>query len=97
VKDIAMANVLAITKGTNEIFNIGCNTKTSVNELLKMITSIASVYITPIFKPARDGDIQYSRLDNTKALTALGWQPSYESLDGLSDTFDYYKAIKDVK
>ena len=43
VKDIARANVLAINKGTNEIFNIGCNTKTSVNELLKMMTALASV------------------------------------------------------
>jgi UDP-glucose 4-epimerase len=97
VKDIAKANVLAINKGTNGIFNIGCNTKTSVNELLKMITSLASVHITPITKPARDGDIQHSRLDNTKAATILGWQPSHELFIGLGDTFNYYKAIKEGK
>ncbi|TQR18680.1 NAD-dependent epimerase/dehydratase family protein [Psychrobacillus vulpis] len=94
VKDVAMANVLAISKGTNEIFNIGSNTKTSVNELLKIMKSLASVDITPISKPERDGDIQHSQLDNTKAATILGWNPSYDLLNGLNDTFNYYKSKK---
>ena len=59
-----------------------------------MMTSLASVHMTPISKPARDGDIQHSRLDNTKAATVLGWQPSYELFTGLSDTFNYYKGNK---
>ena len=94
VKDVALANVLAINKGTNEIFNIGCNTKTSVKELLQMITSVTSVNIMPITKPARDGDIQHSRLDHTKATTILGWQPSHGLLTGLNDTLNYYKGMK---
>lgn len=94
VKDVAAANVLAVKKGTNEIFNIGCNTKTSVNELLRVMMTLASVDISPIIKPARDGDIQHSRLDNTKAATILGWQPTYDLLNGLSETFNYYKNLK---
>lgn len=97
VKDIAMANLLAINKGSNEIFNIGSNTKTSVNEILKMMSSLASVQVIPIHQPARDGDIQHSRLDNTKAASILGWQPTYELLSGLSETFNYYKAINKGK
>ncbi|MEK5036981.1 NAD-dependent epimerase/dehydratase family protein [Sporosarcina sp. FSL K6-3457] len=93
VKDVALANVLALTKGTNGIFNIGCNTKTSVNELLTMMTSLMAVHMTPIIRPAREGDIQHSRLDNTKAATVLGWQPSYELSVGLSDTLNYYKGV----
>lgn len=93
VKDIALATLMAINKGTNEIFNIGGNTKTSINELLANIASIASVQITPISMPAREGDIQHSRLNSTKAETFLGWQPSYDLLTGLSDTFNYYEAI----
>lgn len=93
VKDIAMANLLAINNGSNEIFNIGSNTKTSVNEILKMMSSLASVQVIPIHQPARDGDIQHSRLDNTKAASILGWHPTYELLSGLRETFNYYKAI----
>ena len=66
VKDVAMANVLSITKGTNEIINIGTNTKTTINELYQMISSITSFDTLPIFSPKREGDIPYSQLDTRK-------------------------------
>ncbi len=97
VKDVAMANMLALNNGANGIFNIGCNTKTSVNELLTMMTSLAAVQMTPIIRPAREGDIQHSRLANAKAATVLGWQPAYELSIGLNDTFNYYKGLKENK
>ncbi|MEH7181004.1 NAD-dependent epimerase/dehydratase family protein [Neobacillus vireti] len=90
VKDVALANVLAINNGANEIFNIGSNTKTSINDLYKMITTIAKD-IPAVYKPAREGDIRYSQLDNTKAASILGWQPSFDLQAGLSETFKYYK------
>jgi UDP-glucose 4-epimerase len=93
VKDVAMANVLSIKKGTNEIFNIGCDTKTSVNELYCMITSLASVNIPPVSMPARAGDIRHSRLSNTKAAIILGWHPSFDLHTGLSETLKYHEEI----
>ena len=95
VKDVAMANVLSITKGTNEIINIGTNTKTTINELYQMISSITSFDTLPIFSPKREGDIPYSQLDNKKAAVLLGWQPSYNLETGLNETFKYYKTIKE--
>ena len=92
VKDVALANVLAIEKGTNEIFNIGCNSKTSINELYQMITSLASINIPSISMPVRKGDIRYSRLDNTKAINLLSWNPVYELQAGLNETLKYYKS-----
>ncbi|MEH7500989.1 NAD-dependent epimerase/dehydratase family protein [Neobacillus drentensis] len=91
VEDVAKANVLAIEKGTNEIFNIGCNSKTSINELYQMTTSIASINIPSISMPVRKGDIRYSRLDNTKAINLLGWIPVYDLQAGLNETLKYYK------
>ncbi|MDR7240106.1 NAD-dependent epimerase/dehydratase family protein [Neobacillus drentensis] len=92
VKDVALANVLAIEKGTNEIFNIGCNSKTSINELYQMTTSLASLNIPSISMPVRKGDIRYSRLDNTKAINLLSWNPVYELQAGLNETLKYYKS-----
>ncbi|MDN4609011.1 NAD-dependent epimerase/dehydratase family protein [Sporosarcina highlanderae] len=97
VKDVAQANLLAINKGDNEIINIGTDTKTSVNELLSKIMSISSVQIAPITMPAREGDIQHSRLDNTKAFTVLGWKPSFDIQTGLEETFSYYKVISEYQ
>ncbi|WP_066256218.1 NAD-dependent epimerase/dehydratase family protein [Neobacillus drentensis] len=92
VKDVALANVLAIENGTNEIFNIGCNSKTSINELYQMTTSLASINIPSISMPVRKGDIRYSRLDNTKAVNFLGWNPVYELQAGLNETLKYFKS-----
>jgi UDP-glucose 4-epimerase len=86
VKDVALANVLAIEKGTNEIFNIGCDSKISINELYQMITSLTSINIHPLSMPERKGDIRYSRLDNTKASYLFGWNPAYDLKAGLNET-----------
>jgi UDP-glucose 4-epimerase len=91
VKDVALANVLAIEKGTNEILNIGCNSKTSINELYHKITSLASINIPSISMPVRKGDIRYSRLDNTKASNLLDWNPTFNLQTGLNETLKYNK------
>lgn len=57
-----------------------------------MITTIVKD-IPAIYMPSREGDIRYSQLDNTKAASILGWQPSYDLQAGLSETFKYYKPI----
>ncbi|HEX6593202.1 MAG TPA: NAD-dependent epimerase/dehydratase family protein [Bacillota bacterium] len=93
VKDVAQANVKAIQKGSGEIFNIGCNTKTSINELLQVMQSLASTQTPPIFKPAREGDIPHSRLDNSKAASLLNWKPSYDLRKGLTELFKEYEMI----
>lgn len=93
VKDVAAANVLSLEKGTNEIFNIGSNTKTSVNDLFRMIINAMSKDSSAIYMPERDGDIRFSRLDNAKAGTILGWQPSFDLQTGLAETLKYYSSL----
>lgn len=90
VRDVAMANVLALYKGTNEILNISSNEKVSINQLYHLITSIMSINISPSYGPARQGDIQYSQLDNIKAKQVLGWEPTYNLISGLQECFQYY-------
>jgi UDP-glucose 4-epimerase len=86
VKDVARANVLSIENRTNGIFNIGTNSKTSINELFQIIKSHTSSNISPIPMPEREGDIRYSRLDYTKAVNLFGWNPSYDLHEGLNET-----------
>lgn len=91
VKDVASANLLSIERGTNGIFNIGTNSKTSINELFQIIKSLTSSNISPIPMPERDGDIRHSRLDNTNAVNLLAWNPVYDLQTGLTETLKYYK------
>jgi UDP-glucose 4-epimerase len=91
VKDVASANLSALKNGTNEIINIGLNKKTSINKLHALVSSMFLNSASPKYLPRRNGDIQYSRLNNDKALQKLDWKPSYELLEGLRETKLFYE------
>ena len=90
VKDVALANLLALTKGENQIFNVGLYKKTSINELF-LLSLLIPHSTTPIYKPFRSGDILYSRLDNRKAKELLGWRPKFDLFQGLKKTKEFYE------
>ena len=91
VDDIVSANIAAINKSQNEVYNISCNTKNSINDLAKIINNILNTNYSPIYKKARPGDIRHSVLDNNKALNSLAWKPQYDLEQGLKETITYYK------
>lgn len=91
VKDVASANVKAITSGHQEILNIGCNLKTSINELYHLLSSLSPNRLPPNYQQQRKGDILYSRLDNSKAKQILNWKPKYLLAEGLEKTMNYYR------
>ncbi|MED1203678.1 NAD-dependent epimerase/dehydratase family protein [Heyndrickxia acidicola] len=86
VKDVAKANVAAITKGDNEIINLGTETNTSINRLSYMCRDILKCNIVPSYESARAGDIPNSFLANSKAKKLLNWIPSYTLEEGLKET-----------
>ena len=92
VKDVAAANVKAIENGNHEIINIGSNKKTSIKELYKLLSSLHSTNVSPIYQPARQGEILHCRLDNTKAKQTLQWEPNYSLKEGLEETLIYYRS-----
>lgn len=94
VKDVAAANLAALKLGDNEVFNISCNSQTSVNQLFEMCRDILQSSAKPIYKAPRPGDIVHSYMDNSKAKTRLGWSPEYSLYQGLRDTILYYSAGK---
>lgn len=93
VKDIVEANVLAVSKGDNNIFNIGTGVATSINELFNSMKEISGAKVEPIYKEARKGDILHSYFDISKAKEILGWSPRYSLKDGLKETICFYKEI----
>lgn len=88
VKDIAAANLLALTKGDNQIINVSTNKRTTVNELLNVMSEgkVEGEHL-----PARNADILHSALDNSKAAEFLGFAPKYTLADGLKETVEYYR------
>lgn len=91
VEDIAKANALALDKGDNEIFNIGTNQKTSINELYNKVNVLRPFAHSAKYSSPREGDILHSRLSYVKAKKILGWKPSVSLERGIQETLKYYE------
>jgi UDP-glucose 4-epimerase len=58
-----------------------------------MISKAVSKDISATYSSKRDGDIRFSRLDNRKAETILGWKPTFDIHTGLAETLKYYNTF----
>lgn len=92
VKDVARANIMALTSGDNEIFNISTNEKTSINQLIALMNDALGTELKVRYDAPREGDILHSYLDNTNAIEKFGWTPQYSLRQGLEKTLHFYRA-----
>jgi len=86
VGDVVAAMVRAIEKKAGGLFNISTNTSTSVSDLYRTLGGITGHQVPIDFRSARPGDILHSRLDNRRAVEALGWRPRTDLRTGLERT-----------
>ena len=86
VADVVTAMLRAIEKGASGLFNISTNTSTSVLDLYRTMGDIMEHQAPIDFRPARQGDILHSRLDNRRAIEALDWRPRTDLRKGLEHT-----------
>lgn len=91
VEDVAKANLMALTKATNEAINIGTGIKTDVNKLYNIICKITGFNKKPIFKPYREGDILANYLNIQKAKKVLKWTPVINLEEGIKRTYNFFK------
>jgi UDP-glucose 4-epimerase len=90
VKDVARANLAALTNGDNQVINISCNKQTTVNQLFETLNNSMCKDLRPIYKEARAGDILHSYLNNSIAQEILEWAPVYSLEQGLRETIEYF-------
>jgi len=91
VKDVVEANILAMTKGDNEAFNIGTGKETDVNKVFELLKIYTSYTGKPIYVPARPGELLRNSLNTDKAKRLLGWQPKFNIELGLKETIEWLK------
>ncbi|GLY12065.1 NAD-dependent epimerase/dehydratase family protein [Bacillus badius] len=91
VKDVAKANVAALTRGENETINISTGQQTSLLTIINELRMITSEEVSPAFGHERRGDIRHSCLSNAKAKELLDWVPAYSLAEGLRATIHYYQ------
>lgn len=84
VEDVAEAVIKALT--TTEAcatLNIGTGTRTTINELAKLVMNVAGREVPVKHAPPRKGDIRHSVASVKKAKRVLGWEPRIRLVDGL--------------
>ncbi|MCA0149775.1 NAD-dependent epimerase/dehydratase family protein [Rossellomorea vietnamensis] len=91
VKDVARANVAALTNGNQEILNVGTGQESSLEEVIGQLGEISGKNIQPILSPERAGDIRSSVLNNERLQLKLNRFPFYSLKDGLVETVKFYE------
>ncbi|MDR2395706.1 MAG: NAD-dependent epimerase/dehydratase family protein [Endomicrobium sp.] len=91
VSDVVDANIKSLTKGKNEVVNIGTAKTTSVNRLVEVMSKSSGYKKKAIRKPKRDGELFKSFLNINKAKKVLGWVPNVSLDKGIKITLEYFK------
>jgi UDP-glucose 4-epimerase len=93
-QDIARANILAAASGvTDEVFNIGSNTETSLVELAEALQRVMGSRLSLEFGPPRGINGVTRRLaDISSAAERLGWKPEISLDEGLRRLVAWWRA-----
>ena len=89
VDDVVEGNVIALSKGSGEMVNLGTGVGTSVLDIVRELNVILGTTIEPIFEAARPGEIQRIYLDAARAQQVLGWTPRTSFREGLARTVEW--------
>lgn len=92
VGDVARANLIALTQGNDDVFNIGTGIGTSVNALHSAIASAVGRDVDVVHAPKRAGDVRTCVFAIDKARERLGWEPATALADGIARTAAYFKS-----
>lgn len=86
VSDIVQANLrAAATTETGRAFNVGTGDSVTIRELAEIVRRVTDADVPIEHVDAREGDIDRSRADISRARDRLGYEPTYQLEAGLSD------------
>lgn len=99
VKDVARANLAAAARPLPPIgrldaraFNIGTGVETTVVQLAEALQEAAGATVPLHFAPSRPGEQMRSAVNAGKAAAQLDWQPKAALVDGLGETFAWFRS-----
>ncbi|OIQ22730.1 SDR family oxidoreductase [Lacinutrix sp. MedPE-SW] len=81
----------ASAEAKNEVFNIACNDRISIIKLWETLGVLSNKPTEVKFGPKRLGDVKDSLADISKAERIIGYKPKYDTVEGLKETWDYFK------
>ncbi len=95
VENAVQANIKAVfaekTDAVNQIYNVACGERISVNDLFETLREYAQTDLKAIYQESRKGDVQNSLADISKINTLLGYENPIKSREGLKITWEWFK------
>jgi UDP-N-acetylglucosamine/UDP-N-acetylgalactosamine 4-epimerase len=102
IKNVVQANLQAATtenvSAVNQIYNVAVGDRTTLNQLIdylkeNLVTHFSQLQdFKPIYRDFRAGDVRHSLADISKAQTLIGYAPTYNVREGLTEALDWYLA-----
>ncbi|QXP78197.1 MULTISPECIES: SDR family oxidoreductase [Winogradskyella] len=93
IDNVVQANIkgfFASESAKNEVFNVACGERITINYLWESLRLAADSELQVIYGPNRQGDVRDSLADISKAQDLLGYQPKYTVREGLKITWDSF-------
>ncbi|MCA0153725.1 SDR family oxidoreductase [Winogradskyella vincentii] len=93
IDNVVQANVkgfFASNEAKNEVFNVACGERITINYLWDSLRVAAGSKLDAIYGPPRQGDVRDSLADISKAERLLGYKPRYTVREGLKITWDSF-------
>ena len=98
IDDVAEANLLALERGTGEIFNIADGVPTSDYEVFAKVRDGLGIQdLEPEYVPKRAGEIDKICLDISKARELLGWVPRVSLEEGARRTVQFFRQASQLR
>ncbi len=94
VRNVVQANLLAASAPdpAGRTINIACGERITLNELYRRLQGLTGCHLTPVYGPARPGDVAHSQADIGLAGRLLGYRPVVSLEAGLAETVAWYRA-----
>ena len=92
VEDVARANICALTSdATDEFYNVGAGTQTTIKELAEMILEITGSNLEIQYEPAGQTFVTNRIGDPNKAINEIGFKYKVELREGLEKLIQWRK------
>jgi UDP-N-acetylglucosamine 4-epimerase len=98
IENTVQMNVLAATADDatkDQVYNVAVGGRTTLNTLYSSIAEALTANgvkcdSSPTYRDFRAGDVRHSQADTSKAQKALGYEPEYKILEGISKAMPWY-------
>ncbi len=98
VENVVAANLLASESDARGMAaDVGCGSRTSLNQLIDMLGDILGRKIRPVYEEGRAGEVRDSQADPTIAQQSIGFTAEISFFEGLRRTVEWYQAQRDAR